>query len=108
MNRVEFANALHDIYGKWIKFTDIEFKKFCKLKQDDKVWWHLRQFGSITNKICHDVYGIRHCPKAIQNLRENPFIYGEGHYYIESVPIKAPDRWGNTTNPTLYILKQYT
>lgn len=108
MNKDGFINRLHDIYGKWVKFTDDEFEKFCKLRQPDKVWWHLKQFGTITTKICHDVYGIEYCTSAIKSIRENPFTYGEGHYYVDSVPFKVPDRWGNITNPMLYTLKQYT
>lgn len=108
MNREDFITEIKNRYGKTIYFTDDEFKKFSKLRQVDKVWWHLKNFGTITNKICHEVYGIRHCPSVIRDLRDNPFVYGDNHYYIESVDVKEPDRWGKETNFFVYTLKQYT
>lgn len=108
MNKEQFSQEIFNRYGKRFNFTQEEFEKFCKLRQADKVWWHLKNLGSITNKICHEIYGIRHCPSVIRDLRDNPFIYGENHFYIEDVRNQEPDRWGNVTNFEIYTLKQYT
>lgn len=108
MNREEFEQIIKDRYGKSIGFTEPEWEKFKKIPQTDKVWWHLKNFGKITNKECHEIYGIRHCPSVIRDIRNNPFVYGEQHFYIQDVRNKEPDRWGNVSNFEIYTLKQYT
>ena len=108
MNRENFEKIIFEYYGKTICFTEIEWQVFCKLKQADKVWWHLKQFGKITNKECHEIYGIRHCPSVIRDIRNNPFVYGDQHFFIEGIESKEPDRWGNKTHFVTYTLKQYT
>lgn len=109
MNKENFIKTLFNRYGKLICFTDEEFDKFCKLRQADKVWWHLKNFECITNKECHDIYGIRHCPSVIRDLRNNPFTYGDNHFYIESVRSEDEvDRFGKRTFHDIYTLKQYT
>ena len=108
MKREEFEKILKDRYGKRIGFSLKEWESFCKLKQADKVWWHLKKFGKITNKECHEIYGIRHCPSVIRDIRNNPFVYGDQHFYIEDIRNKEPDRWGNVSNFEIYTLKQYT
>lgn len=109
MNKESFTKMIFNRYGKLLNFTDEEFEKFCKMPQADKVWWHLRHFGKITNKECHEVYGIRHCPSAIRDLRDNPFTYGDNHFYIESVRVSGEvDRFGKGSFHDIYTLKQYT
>jgi hypothetical protein len=108
MNREEFIKEIKKRYGKTVKFTEKEFEMFCKLRQADKVWWHLKNLGSITNKICHEVYGIRHCPSVIRDIRDNPFTYGDNHFYIEDIRNNEPDRWGKSSNFEIYTLKQLT
>lgn len=34
-------------------------------KQYERIWWHLQEFGQITNMQCHELYGIRHAPSVI-------------------------------------------
>lgn len=109
MQKENFIKMIFNRYGKLISFSDEEFEKFCKSRQADKVWWHLKNFGKITNKDCHEVYGIRHCPSVIRILRDNPFTYGENHFYIESVRVNGEvDRFGKATFHDVYTLKQYT
>lgn len=109
MLKDDFIKMFQDRYGITIKFTDKEFELFCKLPQADKVWWHLKKTGKITNKECHDVYGIRHCPSVIRDIRNNPFTYGDNHFYIESVRVDGEaDRFGKATFHDIYTLKQYT
>lgn len=108
MDREYFEGLIRERYGKIIGFSEEAWKSFCKLRQPDKVWWHLKHFGTITNTECREIYGINHCPSAIKAIRQNPFIYGENHYYIEDVDNKAPNRWGQISPFVIYTLRQYT
>ena len=38
--------------------------------QVEKVWWWLQVHGRITNMQCHEIFGIRHCPSVIRDLRK--------------------------------------
>lgn len=103
MKEQTFYELLHDEYGKWVKLDD--WLGFCRISQQDKVWWHLNTFGSITNLVCRTIYGIGHTPSIIRNLRNNSFTYGENKYRIISEPEKGKDRWGNKSNWVKYTLK---
>ena len=35
-----------------------------------KVKWWLEKYGSITNAQCHELFGIRHCPSVIRDIRK--------------------------------------
>lgn len=109
MNKQQFTQKIYNRYHVTVYFTNEQYEKFCKLKQADKVWWHLKHLGKITNKDCHEIYGIRHCPSVIRDLRNNPFTYGDNHFYIESVRVNGEvDRFGNKVFHDIYTLKQYT
>lgn len=47
--------------------------------QADKVLWWLQKHGSITNAQCHEIFGIRHCPSVIRDIRKK--FEQEGNRY---------------------------
>lgn len=102
MREQTFYQLLHDEYGKWVLIDD--WLGFCWSSQEDKVWWHLKTFGNITNLICRTIYGIGHTPSVIRNIRENPLKYGENKYKIMSEPEKGADRWGKKSHWVKYVL----
>lgn len=111
MNKKQFADKIKDRYRKNIYFTDEEFEMFCKLSQTNKVWWHLKNIGTITTKDAHEIYGMRYCTSAIKAIRKDPFTYGDKHFYIDSVPTNDDgevDRFGKKSQHFIYTLKQYT
>ena len=60
--------------------TDI-FLMMQTMKQWERVLWHLEKYGRITNKDCHDLYGIRHAPSVIRVLRDKDYkIINERKY----------------------------
>lgn len=79
------------------------FKNFCKKTQSDKVMWHLENFGSITNLQCHAIYGIRHAPSVIRELRHRLKFQGN-KYKIENRPKKGCNRFGQPANWDEYVL----
>lgn len=79
------------------------FKDFCNKTQADKVFWHLQEFGSITNLQCHAIYGIRHAPSVIRDLRQRLKFQGD-KYKIENRPKKGCNRFGRPCNWDEYIL----
>ena len=100
MREQTFYQLLYDEYGKWVNVYDWDV--FCKKCQRDKVWWHLKTFGSITNLICRTIYGIGHTPSVIRDLRKDVRY---NNYNIVSEPENGKDRWGNNTNWVRYTLK---
>jgi hypothetical protein len=100
----EFITELEKRYGKRPEMTFEEFEKFAGCSQPKKLWWHLKQFGFITNKDCHEFYGIRHCPAVIRDLKDNLKYFGAGDAQIVSVEKSGVDRWGNKTPFVEYTL----
>lgn len=101
---IEFIDGLKQRYGKAPKMDFEEFKKFARYTHPQKLWWHLQEFGFITNRDCHEFYGIRHCPGVIRDLKNNLKIYGAGDKQILSVEKSGVDRWGNKTPFVEYTL----
>lgn len=88
---------------KYIK--DDTVKGAEKMTQADRVLNHLKEHGSITNMQCHLLYGIRHCPSVIRNIKRNLLLQGST-FYIDTEQQKGCDRYGNKTNWLKYILKE--
>lgn len=86
-----------------VKLSLFDFREFCKKTQADKVLWHLETFGSITNLQCHAIYGIRHAPSVIRDLRRR-FKFQGNKYKIENRHKKGCDRFGNPVNWDEYVL----
>lgn len=98
----QFVNSLKMFYETLPKELNIEFYlNFCKKTQVEKVYWHLMNFGNITNLQCHTIYGIRHAPKIIQECKK---VLSKEGYHIKNVHKKGCDRFGNPTNFDVYTL----
>jgi len=74
-----------------------------KLSQADRVLNHLKIHGSITNMQCHLLYGIRHAPSVIRDVKKKLLTSG---FFIDTEPQKGCDRYGNSTNWVKYILRE--
>jgi len=100
----EFKKQLRVFYDFIPKCLDIFFfKDFCKKSQADKIYWHLQEFGSITNLQCHAIYGIRHAPSVIRDIRQRLRFEGD-HYRIENETKKGCNRFGKPSNWDVYKL----
>ncbi len=75
-----------------------------KMTQADRVLNHLKEHGSITNMQCHLLYGIRHCPSVIRNIKRKLLLQGSS-FYIDTEQKNGCDRYGNNTRWLKYILK---
>lgn len=75
-----------------------------KYTQIERVYRHLLEHGSITNMQCHLLYGIRHCPSTIRNVKKK-LLNESSSFYIDTEPQKGCDRYGNKTNWVKYVLK---
>ncbi len=109
-NRVQYYNDFIKHLKFYVKKVQIPkdlnfffFKGFCKSTQADKVLWHLENFGSITNLQCHAIYGIRHAPSVIRDLRQRLKFQGN-KYKIENRTKKGGDRFGNAISWDEYVL----
>lgn len=100
----EFKKQLQVFYDFIPKCLDIFFfKDFCRKSQADKIYWHLQEFGSITNLQCHAIYGIRHCPSVIRDIRQRLRFEGD-KYRIENETKKGCNRFGKACNWDVYKL----
>jgi hypothetical protein len=99
-----FKEELKKRYGKDIEMDFEEFQKFAKTAQSKKVYWHLKNFGKITNKECHEIYGIRHAPAVIRDLKDNLKFYSDMRLGIDTIDCSGVDRWGKATPYVEYIL----
>lgn len=100
----EFKNQLKVFYDFLPKSLNIFFFiDFCRKTQADKVYWHLQEFGSITNLQCHAIYGIRHAPSVIRDLRQRLRFEGD-RYRIENETKKGCNRFGKPSNWDVYKL----
>jgi hypothetical protein len=79
------------------------FQNFCSKTQADKVLWHLENFGTITNLQCHAIYGIRHAPSIIRQLRKRLALQGS-NYRIENRTKHGCNRFGKQTVWDEYVL----
>lgn len=79
------------------------FKDFCSKTQADKVYWHLQEFGTITNTQCREIYGINHAPSVIKIIRQRLLFEGD-KYRIENETKKGCNRFGKPTNWDVYKL----
>ena len=71
--------------------------------QPDKVLWYLETHGRITNKQCHELFGIRHAPSVIRALRER-FKKQDSKYEIINESKKGCNRFGEETWWDDYVL----
>ncbi len=71
--------------------------------QADKVLWYLQTYGRITNMQCHEIFGIRHAPSVIRDLRKRFKLQG-GHYEIINEPMKGCNRFGEPCHWVKYVL----
>ena len=79
------------------------FNEFKIKPQADKILWHLENFEKITNKQCHIIYGIRHCPSVIRNLRHR-FLTEKSKYKIVNLTHNDFNFWGQKVTYDDYIL----
>lgn len=78
-----------------------------KLTQAERVFNHLMEHGEITNMQCHLLYGIRHCPSVIRDIKKKLELE-HSRYEIDTKPAKGCNRYGEKTNWLVYYLKQKT
>lgn len=71
-------------------------------KQYERVWWHLQEFGQITNMQCHELYGIRHAPSVIRDIRKKLALKNEWEIINEHK--NGCDRFGNSCTFDIYKL----
>lgn len=71
-------------------------------KQYERVLWHLQEFGQITNMQCHELYGIRHAPSVIRDIRKKLALKNE--YEIINEHKTGCDRFGNACTFDVYKL----
>lgn len=81
------------------------FVIFSRKTQAQMIFWHLQKFGKITNQQAHEIYGIRHCPSVIRDLRDM-FKDKQAPYRITNVTIDGYDRWGKKTTYDEYTLEE--
>ena len=74
------------------------------LSQVERVWRHLQLKGEITNLQCHLLYGIRHCPSVIRDLKKK-LARERSMYEIDTKPAKGCNRYGEETNWVIYFIK---
>ena len=103
-NYEKFKQQLRIFYSQIPKsLSFFFFKDFCKKTQADKVYWHLQEFGSITNLQCHAIYGIRHAPSVIRDIRARLRLQGN-KYKIENRTKKGCNCFGQPCNWNEYTL----
>lgn len=101
---MEFISQLKVFYSYIPKCLNFFFfKDFCKKTQVDKVYWHLQEYGEITNLQCHAIYGIRHAPSVIRALRHRLKFQGD-QYRIENETKKGCNRFGKSCYWDVYKL----
>ena len=71
--------------------------------QADKVLWYLENHGRISNEQCHFLFGIRHAPSAIRDLRKR-FKKQGSKYAIENESKKGCNRFGEKCKWVDYVL----
>lgn len=71
----------------------------CKLNQREVILLHLIENGSITNKECNELYGYRHLPAIIRDLKE------EWGAEFETIQQKQLNRFKQKTEYVEYHLK---
>lgn len=79
------------------------FSQWQGKSQADRVLWHLQTYGRITNLQCHDLYGIRHCPSVIRDLRKK-FLKENNGYSIINEKKKGCNRFGEPVWWDDYVL----
>lgn len=89
----------------FLKNDTVESEK--KLSQAERVFNHLMEKGEITNMQCHLLYGIRHCPAVIRDIKKK--LERENQpYYIDTYPMTGANRYGEKTEWLVYCLKPIT
>jgi len=79
------------------------FNQLKGKSQADKVLWFLETHGRITNMQCHDIFGIRHCPSVIRDLRKR-FKEQNSEYEIVNESKKGCNRFGEPVRWDDYVL----
>ena len=101
----ENAQCTHTFAGKLQEGKQLSvFHQVERTTQVGRVMWHLQEYGFITNKQCHELYGIRHCPSVIRDIREK--LAKEGRYEIVNREKKGCNRYGEPTTWDEYVLKE--
>lgn len=79
------------------------FNQLKGKSQADKVLWHLENHGRISNAQAHELYGIRHCPSVIRNVKEI-LIKNGGKYEIINERKNGCNRFGEPVWWDDYVL----
>ena len=98
------------MFKKLFSFIKKAIKNFFgnrRITQSDIVFWHLQKYGRITNLQCHELYGIRHCPSVIRDLKKKLVQQG-CEYEIICERKKGCSRFGAKTWWKDYILVKTT
>lgn len=105
-NFQKFISRLYLYYRNLPRSLTIAFfLNFCTKSQAEKVYWHLQNFGSITNLQCHENYSIRHAPSVIRDIRKRLALEGN-HYMITNKPKKGCNMFGKPCNWVEYTLER--
>jgi hypothetical protein len=81
------------------------FNQLKGKSQADKVLWYLETHGRITNMQCHEIFGIRHAPSVIRDLRKRFQLQGN-KYEIINEHKKGCNRFGEPVIWDDYVLKK--
>lgn len=73
--------------------------------QAEKVLWYLQNHGRITNMQCHEIFGIRHAPSVIRDLRKK-FLQQGSEYEIINERKEGCNRFGEPCYWDDYVLKK--
>lgn len=92
---------------------ELNLFNFAQLRgktQAEKVLWFLEEHGRITNKQCHEIFGIRHAPSVIKQIRtafkdKKHKLYRQGLDIINE-PKKGCNKFGEPTHWDDYVLVQ--
>ena len=79
------------------------FNQLKGKSQADKVLWYLETHGRITNMQCHEIFGIRHAPSVIRDLRKR-FKAEGSKYEIINESKKGCNRCGEAVWWDDYVL----
>lgn len=82
-----------------------QYSLFMGKSQASKVLWYLKTHGSITNMQCHEIFGIRHAPSVIRDIRKK-FKEQNSEYEVVNEPEKGCNRFGEPCHWVRYTLKK--
>lgn len=92
-----------ELFSMVLPYFDVDVVDVSrKWSQIDIVEHHLLEKGQITNMEAHDLYGIRHLPSVIKDLKDR--LMEKRTYYIDFEDKTGVNRFGNKVKFRVYKL----